>query len=102
MRAVVIDPEAQSATVETVPDPLPEPDQILVKVHASGLNRADLAAKGGGYRTGRAPGPFIAGSELAGFALLQAVKPEASELVLVLQRPGRARVTRYTADCAVT
>lgn len=72
MRAVLVDPQRSTIAVETVQDPVPGPGQLLVRVRAAGLNRADLAVRAGGYRvgTGRsvaAPSrPLRAGAELAG------------------------------------
>lgn len=68
MRAAVITapggPEAFA--IEERPDPTPAPDEVLVAVHASALNRADLMQRRGGY----APPPGIAedipGLEMAG------------------------------------
>lgn len=69
MRAVVVDPSNASITVAERPDPRPGPGQVLVRVRAAGLNRADLYARAGAYRVGdpaRAPRPFVGGGELAG------------------------------------
>src|SRR5476651_2236300 len=52
-------------TLTTVPQPIPQPDQILVQVKACGLNRADLLQRRGHY-----PPPAgesdILGLEIAG------------------------------------
>ncbi|HYI61571.1 MAG TPA: NAD(P)H-quinone oxidoreductase [Acidimicrobiales bacterium] len=69
MRAVVIesygDPDV--LTVAEVPDPEPGPDEVLVAVRATALNRADLLQRRGLYPE---PGPGraheIPGMELAG------------------------------------
>jgi NADPH:quinone reductase-like Zn-dependent oxidoreductase len=61
MRAVVLDPD-RSVTVEEVDDPIPEGDQVLVRVRAAGLNRADLSARASAAQAG----PTVAGMELAG------------------------------------
>ena len=56
MRAVVI-PEygdADVLEVKEIPDPEPGPDQVLVEVVASAMNRADLLQRAGQYP---APGP---------------------------------------------
>ncbi|HLY82268.1 MAG TPA: zinc-binding dehydrogenase [Acidimicrobiales bacterium] len=70
MRAVLADPATSSLVVADVDDPTPAEGQLLVRVRAAGLNRADLAARAGAYRTGPAAvapsAPFIAGAELAG------------------------------------
>jgi NADPH:quinone reductase-like Zn-dependent oxidoreductase len=69
MRAVLVDPSSGSLTLTDRPDPVPGPGQLLVRVRAAGLNRADLFARTGAYRVGdptRAPQPFLGGGELAG------------------------------------
>jgi NADPH2:quinone reductase len=73
----LIDPSSGTLQYASVPDPVPTSTQLLVKVRAAGLNRADLLARRGGYpRAGGAgPGdPFVAGAELAGEVI--AVGPE--------------------------
>ena len=44
MKAVVVG--AQGPAVTEAPMPAPKPTEVLVKVHACGLNRADLAVAG--------------------------------------------------------
>lgn len=71
MLAGIVDPSSQSITVREVADPLPGPGELLVRVRAAGLNRADLGALAGTYRPGKDPGatppaPFIGGLEMAG------------------------------------
>jgi NADPH:quinone reductase len=48
-----------------VPDPELRPDQVLVKVHAAGLNFADIMGAAGSYPGGPQP-PFVGGREFAG------------------------------------
>jgi NADPH2:quinone reductase len=66
MRAVLVDPEAKQLVVDEVPDPEPEPGQLLVRVAAAGVNRADLAVTAGTYHGRVASERFVAGGELAG------------------------------------
>jgi NADPH:quinone reductase len=61
MRAAVLNQDG-SVTLQDVEPPVPAADQVLVRVHAAGLNRADLAARASPARAG----PAIAGLELAG------------------------------------
>jgi NADPH:quinone reductase len=61
MRAAVLGTDG-SATVQDVEPPVPAADQLLVRVRAAGLNRADLAARASAAQAG----PAIAGLELAG------------------------------------
>jgi NADPH:quinone reductase-like Zn-dependent oxidoreductase len=69
--AVQVDPATRSLVVTDVADPTPGPGQLLVRVRAAGLNRADLAVRAGTYvvgtgRTAPPARPFTAGGELAG------------------------------------
>jgi NADPH:quinone reductase len=61
MRAAVLATDG-SVTVRDVEPPVPAADQLLVRVRAAGLNRADLSARAGAGQAG----PAIAGLELAG------------------------------------
>jgi NADPH2:quinone reductase len=64
MKAAVI--AAGGLEIQDVPRPSPKPNEILVRVRAAGLNRADLAMASG-QAHGRAGGPgTIAGLEWAG------------------------------------
>ena len=72
MRAAQIDPADQSLRVVEVPDPVAGPGQLLVRMRAAGLNRADLIARAGRYVVSTSataaaapPRPFIGGGELA-------------------------------------
>lgn len=70
MKAMAIYGEGQDAELrlEDVPDPRPGARELLVRVHATALNRADLSQRAGGYRqeaTARS-GPRIAGLESSG------------------------------------
>ncbi|WP_052890874.1 NAD(P)H-quinone oxidoreductase [Thermogemmatispora carboxidivorans] len=68
MRAVVITrpggPEVLA--VREVPTPEPQGDQVRVRVHAAGLNRADLLQRAGGYPAPPDVPPDIPGLEFAG------------------------------------
>jgi putative PIG3 family NAD(P)H quinone oxidoreductase len=53
--------------VQDVPDPVPEADEILVRVVSSAINRADTMQRQGGYPDPRGrSGPEILGLEFAG------------------------------------
>ena len=65
MRAIVLDPAQGALELTELPDPEPAAGEVLVRVHAAGLNRADLLARAGSYPTGAAE-PIVAGLELAG------------------------------------
>jgi NADPH:quinone reductase len=66
MRAVLVDPDAKQLLVDDVPDPEPGPGQLLVRVAAAGVNRADLAVTAGTYHRRTPSDRFVAGGELAG------------------------------------
>jgi hypothetical protein len=60
MRAAVLGADG-SVTLQDVEPPVPAADQLLVRVRAAGLNRADLSARAAAGQAG----PVIAGLELA-------------------------------------
>src|SRR6185369_14299160 len=68
MKAVVITrfggPEVLE--IKDVPAPQPGPDEILVRVHGSALNRADLLQRQGGYAAPSGVVQNIPGMEFAG------------------------------------
>jgi NADPH2:quinone reductase len=51
---------------EKVPDPVPGPGQILLKVEAAGVNYVDIMHRRGDPLHERTPLPFIMGYEMAG------------------------------------
>jgi NADPH2:quinone reductase len=78
MRAATI----RDGRIEVVehPDPEPQDGQLLVRVHAAGLNGADMLQLAGGYPAPAGAPPDIPGLELAG------------EVVAVGRRVGRFEV----------
>lgn len=71
MKAIVIVPGEKGGTLELrdIPEPTPQPGQLLIRVKATALNRADLYQRQGGYptsATGATPTVTIAGLEAAG------------------------------------
>src|SRR4051794_23273716 len=68
MRAVVITRPGGPEVLEIQerPTPSPGPDEILVRVHASALNRADLSQREGHYPAPLGSPPDIPGMEFAG------------------------------------
>jgi NADPH2:quinone reductase len=78
MRAATI----RDGRIEVVehPDPEPQDGQLLVRVHAAGLNGADMLQLAGGYPAPEGAPPDIPGLELAG------------EVVAVGRRAGRFEV----------
>jgi putative PIG3 family NAD(P)H quinone oxidoreductase len=68
MRAVVLRSHGgpEVLTIEEVPDPAPGPEEILVRVRATALNRADLLQRMGLYPDPRRAALEIPGLEYAG------------------------------------
>lgn len=80
MRAIVVNAE-KNLTVADIPTPTPGPDEVLVRVAAAGINRADLMQRQGLYP----PPPGITdvmGMEISGtvVALGRDVGPDSSAL----------------------
>jgi len=67
MRAVVVHEHgpARSQRVETLPDPVPGPGQVVIDAHAIGVNYPDLLVIEGKYQF-LPPRPFTPGKEVAG------------------------------------
>lgn len=61
---------ADKLVIQEVPDPVAGPDEVLVRVHAAGINFPDLLVIQGLYQVKVEP-PFIPGNEAAG--VIQAV-----------------------------
>jgi len=90
MRAVVLGEfgEPEVLRIADVPVPTPAADEILVRVHATALNRADLLQRRGLY-----PNPFpgahdIPGMEFAGEVVEAAASPDATHRRASRWRPG--------------
>ena len=52
MKAIVVDPPgktADSLRLADVPDPRPSDEEVLLRVHATALNRADMMQRMGNY-----------------------------------------------------
>ncbi|MGC2799391.1 MAG: alcohol dehydrogenase catalytic domain-containing protein, partial [Mycobacterium sp.] len=67
MRAVVCRSYGppEDLVVDDVPDPIPGPGQLVVRVHAAAVNFPDVLVIAGKYQV-KFPMPLIPGSELAG------------------------------------
>ena len=64
MKAILVN-EDMSLRFDNVPDPVIKPDEVLVRIHAAGINRADLMQREGKYPP--PPGcPDWMGLEIAG------------------------------------
>ena len=68
MRAVVLHAHGgpEVLTIEEVPDPVPGPDEVVVDIAATAINRADLLQRMGAYPDPRGSTPEIPGLEFAG------------------------------------
>jgi NADPH2:quinone reductase len=67
-RYIAVDPDDQSLCIETDIAPTPAPGEILIKVAAAGLNRADLLQRAGLYPPPEDASPIM-GLEVAGTVL---------------------------------
>lgn len=65
MRAFVVSDHGSAPAVQDVPEPTPGPGQVRVRIHACGLNFADLLMAKGTYQDTPAL-PFTLGMEVAG------------------------------------
>jgi len=67
MRALVVHRHGPlgNLKLETLPDPQPGPDEVLIDVHAASVNFPDLMVIGGTYQN-LPPTPFVPGKDLAG------------------------------------
>ena len=75
MKAILVNPD-QSLRWDNVPDPQIKADEVLVKIHAAAVNRADLMQRAGDYPP--PPGcPEWMGLEIAG--VVEALGEEAAE-----------------------
>ncbi|HTY32807.1 NADPH:quinone oxidoreductase family protein [Mycobacterium sp.] len=70
MRAVVCRSHGipEELVIDDLPDPLPGPGQVVVRVHAAAVNFPDVLLIAGRYQV-KIPVPFVPGSELAGEVL---------------------------------
>ena len=67
MKAIVVDSESEGYPLswEEVPDPAYGPDEVLVDIHATAVNRADLLQRAGNYPPPLDAPPYM-GLEMAG------------------------------------
>jgi NADPH:quinone reductase-like Zn-dependent oxidoreductase len=81
MKAVVIREhgEPEKVKIEHVPDPEPKPDEVVVQVHAAGLNHLDIWVRRG--RPGvKMPMPHVLGSDGAGTICMVGSSVQGSKL----------------------
>ena len=68
MKAIVVDPPgktADSLRLAEAPDPRPSDEEVLIRVHATALNRADMMQRMGGYPAQHGASEIL-GLELSG------------------------------------
>ncbi len=68
MKAIVVDPPAKTADslrLDEVPDPQPSDEEVLIRVHATALNRADMMQRMGNYPAQHGASEIL-GLELSG------------------------------------
>ncbi len=89
MRAILFDQpgEADVLYLGEAPDPVPADDELLVRVHATALNRADLLQRQGGYPPPPGASPIL-GLELAGEVLTPNGEFEAGDRVIAVVTGG--------------
>ena len=97
MRAIVV--REEKMLLEEVPDPVARPGDLLVKVHAAGLNRADLLQRIGHYPP--PPGePDTIGLEIAG-EVLEPASRRGERVMALLAGGGYAERARVPAAQAL-
>ena len=64
-RHIAVDPENHHLSIATGPIPEPKADEVLIKVHSAGINRADLLQRKGLYPPPEDASPIM-GLEVAG------------------------------------
>mgnify|MGYP001821324181 CR=1 FL=1 len=67
-RYVAVNPDDKSLSIEREATPVPAANEVLIKVHAAGLNRADLLQRQGLYPPPEDASPIL-GLEVAGEVL---------------------------------
>lgn len=66
MRAAVLDEPGVPFRIARVPRPAAGPGQVLVRIHASGVNPLDIKLQEGNAAHARHPLPAIPGLDMAG------------------------------------
>ena len=65
MKAICVNPETKQITWADVSDPVAQPGEVIIDVHASAVNRADLLQRAGSYPPPAGASPYM-GLEAAG------------------------------------
>jgi propanol-preferring alcohol dehydrogenase len=82
MRAMVLDAPGRSLRPVELPDPVPQPEQVLVRVRACGVCRTDLHLRDGDISPGHLP--LVLGHQVVG----EVVRADAAETHAVGARVG--------------
>src|SRR5215207_4747001 len=89
MKAILFDQPGEPDVLryDDVPDPQPGADELLVRVHATAVNRADLLQRRGGYAPPPGASPIL-GLELAGEVVQPAGEWRAGDRVMAVVTGG--------------
>jgi NADPH:quinone reductase-like Zn-dependent oxidoreductase len=94
-------PTEDALQYEDIPVPQPGTQQILIKVEAASLNRADLGLRRGSYRVAPEDLPIIPGRELAGTVAQLGADVRDFEIgQRVLAYPGKGGYAEYAVSNA--
>ena len=66
MKAAILDSNGASFRIAAIPRPQPGPGQVLVRIHASGVNPLDTKIHDGAAPHAKQPAPAILGLDMAG------------------------------------
>jgi NADPH2:quinone reductase len=85
--------------LESIDDPVPGDDQLLLDVHAAGINFPDVLAIAGQYQV-KTPLPFVPGNEAAG--IVAGIGPRVSQFAIgdkvIINTPGGAFAEKCVAS----
>jgi tumor protein p53-inducible protein 3 len=65
MKAICVEPETREISWADVADPVPQPGEVILDVHATAVNRADLLQRAGNYPPPEGASPYM-GLEASG------------------------------------
>src|SRR3970040_1628273 len=89
-------PTEEVLQYEEVPTPAPGPQELLIKVEAAALNRADISLRRGAYRVAPEDLPIIPGREFDGQATALGPGVQGFRVVQrVVAYPGKGGYAEY-------